>query len=200
MNSTTSDSLSKLRNELTTWYMSLDERNEYYFDRVYEHDARVLVNALGGYTITAEEIGHYSTLAALLGVDADGEASDVVPHIALSSSPVTQPASAQADQAFKLEWVDINYGTASPGYQDAVFIHDGSNPVFEGQVTVGPLDKGAQTQVQIDVPGLQAGTYNVRVLHNFAGTAPEYAQYADRSIGFASVTDAEFTVSAAAGN
>ena len=65
---------------------------------------------------------------------------------------------------------------------------------------MGPLDKGAQTQVQIDVPGLQAGTYTLRVLHNYAGTAPEYTQYADRSIGFASVTDAEVTVSAAAGN
>src|SRR5262245_43642708 len=152
MSITTSDRLTDLRNELTTWYTSLDERNEYYFGRLYETDARVLVTVLGGYTITAEEIGRYSTLAAFLGIDAEGEAADVLPQLAHASAPSPGPATTQADQAFKYQWVDINYGTASVGHKDAVFVHDGSNSVFEGTVDVGPLDTHAQTQVLIDLP------------------------------------------------
>src|SRR5262245_44585747 len=196
MSITTSDRLTDLRNELTTWYMSLDERNEYYFGRLYETDARVLVTVLGGYTITAEEIGRYSTLAAFLGIDADGEAADVLPHIALASVPVTEPATAQADQAFKYQWAEINYGTASTGHKDWVFVHDGSSSVFEGTVDVGPLDKDAQTQVQVDLPALRAGTYFIKIIHNMGGTPAEQAQYASKSVGLASVTDTEFTVAA----
>jgi len=196
-----SDDLIHLRNLMTTWYIALDERNEYLFEQVYEHDARVLVNALGGYLVTAEEITRFPTLKALLGVDADdADASAVLPHVAGSSAPVTEPATAQENQAFKLEWVDINYGTATPGYEDAVQILDGSNTaVFQGRVELAALDQGAQTPVQIEVPALQAGTYRLQILHNAGGSNPEYPQYAIRSVGLFSVTESELTVSAAAG-
>ena len=199
MNNTISDSLKNLRESLTTWYMGLDDRTQYYFESAYTQNRRAIANGLGGWTVTDDELNHNSTLAALLAIDADGEPSDVLPHIAGAMAPVTEPANAQANQDFKLVWVDINYGTATSGYQDAVEVYDGSNnPVFQGIVDLPALDQGSQTPVQIDVPGLQAGTYSVRIVHNAGGGFE--AAYAIKSVGLSSYTDGELTVSAAAGN
>jgi hypothetical protein len=194
-----SESLGNLRNVLTTWYMGLDEQTQYYFESAYSQNRRAIANGLGGWTVTDEELNHNSTLAALLGIDADGEPSDVVPRIAGAMAPVTEPANAQANQAFKLVWVDVNYGTATSGYQDAVEVYDGSsNPVFQGMVDLPALDQGAQTPVQIDVPGLQAGTYSLRVVHNAGGGYD--AAFALKNVGVSSYTDGELTVSADTGN
>ena len=199
MNNGLSESLTNLRNELTTWYMGLDDRTQYYFEAAYTQNRRAIANGLGGWTVTDDELSVNSTLAALLGVDSDGEAADVVPHIAGACAPVTEPATPSANEAFKLDWVDINYGTTSPGYDDVVLIQDGSNTsVFEGKVEVGALDNGAQTAVRIDVPGLNAGTYSVKIIHNANGPDPEYAGYARTDVGLRSYTDTELTVSAAA--
>jgi hypothetical protein len=199
MNNTMSESLTNLRNELTTWYMGLDERTLFYFESAYTQNRRAIANGLGGWTVTDEELSSSSTLAALLGVDADGEAADVVPHVAAASAPVTEPASAQENQTFKVQWVDINYGTATSGYEDVVQMFDGSNTaVFQGRVEPGALDEGAQTPVEIDVPALQAGTYRVEIVHNAGGTDPQYAQYAYKTVGLRSITESELTVSAAA--
>ena len=119
MNNTISDSLKNLRDALTTWYMGLDDQTQYYFESAYTQNRRAIANGLGGWTVTDDELSHNSTLAALLAIEADGEPSDVLPHIAGAMAPVTEPANAQANQDFKLVWVDINYGTATSGYQDA---------------------------------------------------------------------------------
>jgi hypothetical protein len=198
MNNAMSESLRNLRNELTTWYMGLDDRTQYYFESAYTQNRRAIANGLGGWTVTDDELSHNSTLAGLLGIDADGEAADVVPHIAGAMAPVTEPANAQANQDFKLVWVDINYGTATSGYEDAVEVYDSwNNPVFQGKVDLPALDNGAQTPVQIDVPGLQAGTYSLRIVHN-AGGGYE-AAFALKNVGLCSHTDAQLTVAAAAG-
>ena len=192
-----SDSLNDVRNNLTTWYMGLDERTQYYFEAAYTENRRAIANALGGYTVTADELAHYATLAALLAVDADGGPGDVVPRIAPACAPYTEPATISANQAFKLDWVDINYGTRSPGYDDIVLIRDGSNTdVFQSTVGVGSLDQGAQTTVGVDVPGLAAGTYALQIIHNAYGPDPEYAQYAQRNVGLRSFTDVAFVVAA----
>lgn len=192
-----SDSLNSVRNDLTTWYMGLDERTQYYFEAAYTENRRAIANALGGYTVTAEELAHFSTLAALLAVDADGAPGDVVPHIAPACAPYTEPAAVSANQSFKLDWVDINYGTSTSGYDDIVLIRDGSNTdVFHTKVEVGSPSQGAQASVGVNVPGLQAGTYSLQIIHNANGPDPEYAAYARRDVGLRSFTQVEFTVAA----
>ena len=197
MNTLISERLSDFRNELTTWYMSLDFRNAYYFEQVYESHPRVLVNALAGWTITDDELAHYPTLAALLAVDPEGDhdPATVLPHVGCSFSPVTVPATTKENESFKIEWVDVNYGAATAGYQDAVQIADSSNtPVFQGKIELGALDQNAQTAAQIEVPGLPSGTYKLTIVHNACGGNPDAAQYAIRSVGLASVTESELTV------
>lgn len=197
MNNAMSESLNNLRNELMTWYMGLDDRTQSYFEAAYAQNRRAIANGLGGWTVTDDELSHNSNLAALLGVDADGEAADVVPYIVPGSTPVTEPTTPSANQAFTLDWVDVNYGTTSPGYDDVVQIFDVSNSaVFEGVVKVGALDNNAQTPVRIEVPGLTAGTYSLRIVHNANGPDPEYAGYARKDVGLRSFTDVELTVSA----
>ena len=197
MDTLISERLGELRNDLTTWYMSLDHRNEYYFELVYETDPRALVNALGGWTITGEEIASYPTLAALLAVDPQGDhdPASVLPHVGCAFAPVTVPSTPRANESFKLEWVDVNYGAATAGYMDFVVLTDSSGTdVFQGKLDLGALDKDAQLSAQIEVPGLPAGTYKLKIVHNGAGGNPEYPQYAIQSIGLASFTDAELTV------
>ena len=197
MNTLISERLGELRNELTTWFMSLDYRNAYYFEQVYENDRRVLVNALSGWTITDDELAHYPTLAALLAVDPEGDhdPATVLPHVGCAFAPVTVPATTKENESFKIEWVDVNYGAATAGYQDAVQIADSSNtPVFQGMIDLGALDQHAQMAAQIEVPGLPAGTYKLTIVHNSGGGNPDAAQYAIRSVGLASFTESELTV------
>jgi len=197
MNTLISERLGELRNELTTWFMSLDYRNAYYFEQVYENDRRVLVNALSGWTITDDELAQYPTLASLLAVDPEGDhdPATVLPHVGCAFSPVTVPATTKENESFKIEWVDVNYGAATAGYEDAVVIRDGSNTdVFHAMIELGALDRDAQMSAQVEVPGLPAGTYRLTIVHNSSGGNPDAAQYAIRSVGLASFTESELTV------
>ena len=122
-----------------------------------------------------------------------------MPHIAGACAPVTEPANAQANQDFKLVWVDINYGTATSGYEDAVEVYDSSNnPVFQSMVDVPALDAG-RSDARPDRRSGSAGRHLlVRIVHN-AGGGYEAAN-AIKNVGLSSYTDAELTVSAAAGD
>ena len=122
----------------------------------------------------------------------------MVPYIVPGSTPVTEPTTPSANQAFTLDWVDVNYGTTSPGYDDVVQIFDvlEQQPSSKAWSRSVALDNNAQTPVRIEVPGLTAGTYSLRIVHNANGPDPEYAGVRGKDVGLRSFTDIELTVSA----
>lgn len=108
-----SEELDRLRNELATWHLGLDERSKTFFDAVYAQDARILVTAMGGADVSADEIGAHATLAALLGTDGASAAGDVVPYIAISRQPTVEPEVPTAGTPFSLRWAETNSAAVS---------------------------------------------------------------------------------------
>jgi hypothetical protein len=191
-----SDELEALRNDLTTWYMSLDQRTQGFFEAAYTKAPEAVTQALGGQAVGANEVGQYSTLAAMLGADAGGDVTKVVPYM-WSEAPRVDPATANVK--FGVHWTDRNYGAlSSGGHYDELKVFDESNTeVFGHSQYVGPLQNAAEAQVDVDVePGLQPGKYVVRILHNKDGVMVDAAGYANREHGISSLSEATFDVAA----
>jgi len=190
-----SDALNALRNELTMWYVSLDPRTRGFFEAAYVEAPETVVRALGGAALSAGEISEHASLASVLGADAGASATDLVPYIGITGSPVTAPPLLTDGDAFVLRWDDVNYGSASSGHDDEIGIFDVSNSlVFQDRVGVGALDRAAHATVEVAVPGLATGNYTARILHNADGVDVAYAAYATRERGIQTFSDAVLVV------
>jgi hypothetical protein len=190
-----SDALNALRNELTMWYVSLDPRTRGFIEAAYAEAPGVVVRSFGGAALTGDDISEHASLASLLGADAGSNATDLVPYIGITGTPVTNPAVLTDGDPFVLRWDDVNYGCTSSGHDDEIGIFDVSNTsVFQGRVGVGPLDRAAQATVEVAVPGLATGNYTARILHNADGVDVAFAAYATRERGIQTFSDAVLVV------
>jgi len=77
-----SDELNTFRNQLTTWYMSLDQRTQGFFEAAYAQAPEAVTQAIGGQPVVASgEVSQYATLAAMLAADTGGDITTVVPYL-----------------------------------------------------------------------------------------------------------------------
>jgi hypothetical protein len=192
-----SDALNALRNELTTWYASLDSRTQGFFEAIYAEAPAVVASALGGGQVTSDEIREHATLASMLGADAGSSVTDLVPYIGAAAGIVVNPSEPLTGEEFVVRWADQNYGSPSPGHVDDYAIYDDSdNVLVSGRVDVPALDHDAHSDIEWKVPSVltRPGAYVVRVFHNAEGVDAAYAPFAKRARGIRTTTEMRFEV------
>jgi hypothetical protein len=74
-----SDALDELRDQMTSWYLGLDERIRSYLEAAYARAPDVIVSSIGAHRVTGEEIAQHSTLAALFDADPSSDFSTTLP-------------------------------------------------------------------------------------------------------------------------
>jgi hypothetical protein len=185
-----SDALDELRDQMTSWYLGLDERTRSYLEAAYAQAPGVIVNSIGATGVSADEIAQHASLASLFDADPSGDVATTFPYIGGDGPLLVEPERPVGDDAFVLRWIDVNWGASSRGYADRVAVIDAeNNAVFSAEIEVPALDSGARTPIEISVADVPAGTYTLRVLHNSNGIDPAYPHYASRKVGFHSYSE-----------
>jgi hypothetical protein len=189
-----SDALDDLRNETTTWYLSLDPRTRDFFEAAYSEAPRVVVRAIGGGQIGEAELGGHASLASVLDA-VENDVASVVPYIGIDGSVTLTPQAPTSERPTRVSWTDCNYGTATDGYVDRIAVIDASNQmVTDDSIERGPLEVGGRGTVEHTLAALRPGQYTIRILHNANGVDHEHAQYATRRVGISTYTDVPIEV------
>ena len=124
-----SDALDDLRNQATTWYLSLDERTRTVFEAVYAEAPGVVVRAPGGAQVGEAELGQHTSLASVLDA-ADGNTETVVPYIAVEGGVRLTPRAPTDVQALHVSWTDCNYGAGTDAYVDRIAVINAANELL----------------------------------------------------------------------
>lgn len=190
-----SQALDDLRDQLTSWYMSLDPRTVSFLETMYSEAPAVVLAGIGGGAVSAEELGEHPTLASVLEVDLGGDASSMLPFIGAAGPLAVDPLDLTTSSELVVRWTDVNYGRATSSFADVLVVVNADGAAVH-QVRTDPmaLDAGGQVAVALTVPPLPAGDHTLRIVHNVDGVDRDQSQYANRRIGLLSYSELPLTV------
>jgi hypothetical protein len=108
---------------------------------------------------------------------------------------VVEPEEPEAGTSLRIRWAETNYGRDSDSHVTSIGVFDagGSQP-FAFDQWVGPLVKGGEVELEVQVEELAEGTYAIRILHNKDGVDPDNAAFATRDRGVRTFTERSITV------
>ena len=189
-----SEALEAVRDELSSWYLSLDPRTQAFLEAIYAQVPTVVVAAVTTGRVSADESAGHATLAALLEADPDSSASPL-PYIG-SATPLTiNPEKLLTSSEPTVSWTDANYGRAIDSYADELAVLGATGEaVYQTRTSSMALGENGQQAVSVQIPRLAEGNYTLRVMHNADGVESQYMAYASRKIGLSSFSEMQFTV------
>jgi hypothetical protein len=168
----------KLRNEMASWYVGLDDRTKEIFDHIYRRQPRAVLRAIAPDNyIEDDEPLPGSTLGEVLNPDGAGDAGSLLGMIEGHSHTI-EPEGTDANAPFTINWTEANRGGELSSYSTHVVIRDENNAeVFNERVDFDGLAAGAERRHGLHVPeGLPAGNYRLEAWHNVdAGDDPTSA-------------------------
>jgi hypothetical protein len=162
----------KLRNEMASWYVGLDDRTKAIFDHIYNQEPRLVLRAVApdNYIDDDEGLPPGATLGEVL--NPDGATSPMLMLGSISGyGHAIDPEGPDASTPFTIRWTESGFGGTLASYGTQVVIRDANlNEVFNQRVDFAGLEQGAEAARELQVPnGLPAGTYRLEAWHNVDG-------------------------------